>query len=157
MKKITSLEHAQQIMGTKIDFTMLPQSLAALGLPVKDTQALADQYGLWLITEAHNKLNVWVCDWSNRSQLKYSIWAPNVVANPDRPSGFGLAFYNAYRWRAFTIVGARLNVGSSEAARYIFEDFIEMWDSAWLIQDNSEAKEAAETDIADEDPDSYQE
>jgi hypothetical protein len=130
MKKVESLEHAQQIMGVELNL----DTFKSLGIPEKDVQPLQDQYKLWFITEANNKLNEWVCDWSDRRQPKYSIWAPAVVANTERPSGFGLAFNGTRYWYTNTLVGARLNVGSYEEAKYIFEDFIELWDSAWLIQ-----------------------
>jgi len=131
MKKITSLDHAQQVLGVTINL----ESFKELIIPEKDKFAIACQYALWFITEANNKLNNWVADWNDNSQPKYSVWAPRVIKNAERPAGLGLAFRDADYWYADTYCGARLNVGSAAEAKYIFEDFIEKWDHAWLIQE----------------------
>jgi len=135
MNKITSIEHAQQVLGTSIDFNKYPDALRSCGTPEKDILPQQFNYEIWLITEANNKLNNWKVESGNPNQIKYSIWAPDIIKNPFRPAGLGLAFYGARGWRTRTICGARLEVGSREEARYIFEDFIEKWDFAWLIQE----------------------
>lgn len=135
MDKITSVAHAQEELGTQIDWDKYNTALANAGVPTKDIASQRANYQLWLITEANNKLNGWNNKKHNPDQIKYSVWAPYIVAKAERPSGFGLAFYDSDSWYTDTFVGARLEVGSRAEAQYIFEDFIELFDEAWLFQD----------------------
>lgn len=135
MQKITSITHAQEVLGTQINFDNFPAALASVGIPEKDIAPQIANYSLWLVTEANNKLNNWDNKKHNPEQVKYSIWAPYIVAKTNRPSGFGLAFCGAGCWRAGALVGARLEVGSAGEAKYIFEDFNELFDLAWLFQE----------------------
>jgi hypothetical protein len=135
MKKITSIAHAQEVLGTLINFDNFPAALASVGIPEKDIAPQIANYSLWLITEANNKLNNWDNKKHNPKQEKYSIWAPYIVAKADRPSGFGLAFCLTNCWCTDTFVGARLEVGSAGETKYIFEDFNDLYDLAWLFQE----------------------
>lgn len=135
MEKIKSIEHAQEVMGTQVNFDKYNKGLKAAGVPVKDISPQRSNYQLWLITEANNKLNGWSNKKHDPTQVKYSVWAPYIVAKKERPSGFGLAFYDSDNWYAGAGVGARLEVGSRAEAQYIFEDFIDLFDDAWLFQE----------------------
>jgi hypothetical protein len=134
MQKITSVEHAQQVLGTQINFDNYAAALASIGVPSKDIAPQEANYKLWLVTEANNKLNGWNNKKHNPNQAKYSIWAPYIRPKTERPSGVGLV-YGTGCWGADTDVGARLEVGSHEEAKYIFENFNELYDIAWLFQD----------------------
>jgi hypothetical protein len=103
MSKITSVAHAQEVLGTQVDWDSYDKGLNAAGVPTKDIAPQRANYQLWMITEANNKLNGWNNKKHDPDQTKYSVWAPYIVAKKDRPSGFGLAFYR-------TPTGTRLPV-----------------------------------------------
>lgn len=131
MKKIKSLEHAQEVLGVTLNM----ESFKLLSIPAKDIKPLALQYEIWFITEANNKLNNWKVRSGDPNQEKHSVWAPDIIENKERPAGLGLAFDRTSCWDTRADCGARLEVGTAEEARYIFEDFIEKWDFVWLIQE----------------------
>ncbi len=135
MKKITSLANAQEVLGTQINFDQLPVALTSVGIPGKDIEPQIANYSLWLITEANNKLNGWDNKKHDPNRRKYCILAPYIVSKAVRPSGVGLAFGIAACRGTRTAVGARLEVGSAGEAKYIFEDFIELFEIAWLFQE----------------------
>jgi hypothetical protein len=84
---------------------------------------------------AHKKLKIiaralnegWKPNWKDSNESK---WMPYFNMNPTKkedPSGFGLAFDYTYRWRAVTVVGARLLYKDSATAEYAGKQFIAIY------------------------------
>ena len=133
MKKITSIEHALEVLGQQIAFDKMPDALRSLGFPERDLIPKVDISKIEKIIEGNNVLNGnWKADWNNSRQGKYCVWQ-YVKKMIDKPSGFGFADSLYDLWLTHTHVGERLLVGSAEEAIYIGTDFIELFESAWLI------------------------
>jgi hypothetical protein len=126
MKKITSYEHACEVLGIK------PEDILDVSrVREKDQKAFIDLFKLSIIIEANNKLNEWEIDWEDSNQEKYYPWMW-VVKDNERPSGLGLSYSDCVSTRSGTDVGSRLSVGTENEAEYIGKDFMSLYES-WLL------------------------
>ncbi len=67
-----------------------------------------------------------ITDYSNYNAVK------DITKNNENSSGLGFSFNVYDYWSTRTYVGARLEVGSAEECRYIAEDFIDLYEMAYL-------------------------
>lgn len=112
---IKSFEDACRVLNISTvlpDFSFVPES---------DRQALTDHYKLVIIAKAVN--GDWTPDWNNEDQAKY-------YPRFDTESGFTLylvdACYQSSR------VGSRLCFFSSDAARYVAEQFPDLYKNYFI-------------------------
>lgn len=66
---------------------------------------LSSCYRLPIIIETLN--GGWIPDYTNRSQPKFEIFF-EIIADKERPSGFGLAYHACDWWTTLSFVGVRL-------------------------------------------------
>jgi hypothetical protein len=126
MKKITSFEHACEVL--KRDPNALPEVSM---LPEKHQKAIVSVYKLITVIEAQNTLDDFEANWNDHNQAKYYPWLD--VINKNSVSGLGLSYYDYASTRSDSIVGSRLVVGSRTTAKYIFEQFTELYEDWFLI------------------------
>ncbi len=106
----------------------------------QDRKAVLAVVKLFNIHAAHNKANNFVADWSDDDQYKYSAWHW-IERNKDQPSGFGFSRTLCDRWRADTLVGSRLSVGTSNEALHIAKTFDYLYqDLYFIIKETANAK-----------------
>lgn len=133
MNKITSVDHALEVLGLTINFGLFPAAYKALGIPVKDIEPMIAGYKIEKIIEANNKVNNnWAPDWSDSNQWKYCVYQ-YVSKDAAKPAGFGFSYTHYDNWLSYTYVGSRLLVGTRDEALYIGKDFKELFETAWLI------------------------
>lgn len=133
MKKITSPEHALEVLDQKIDFEKLADGYLAAGYPECDIKPMVDDAKIKKIIEGNNVLNGnWKAAWDNSNQGKYGVWQW-VKRDKSKPAGFGFSSADCDLWGTGTLVGERQLVGTSAEAIYIGTDFIDLFESAWLI------------------------
>jgi len=91
----------------------------------QNQKAVVANYKLDVIQEAINE--DWKADWNNWDQRKYYPWFQKSS------SGVGFSFLGCTRDYAFSGVGSRRVFPSAEIARYVGDQFIELYnDAKWL-------------------------
>lgn len=82
---------------------------------------LYSAYRLPIVIETLN--DGWVPDYTDSSQYKYEIWL-NIIADKERPSGFGLVYYVYLDWSADSAVGVRFCFKDQKTALYAIKYFM---------------------------------
>jgi hypothetical protein len=113
MKKVTSFEHACEILG--IDPSLLP---GVTGLPENIANSIIAGYKLRIIEQATN--GDWKADFSNWDQDKYTPWLEYS------PSLGAFVYSCSFSTVADTSLGARFWFETRDAARYFGQQHIEL-------------------------------
>ncbi len=99
-------------------------------LPKETQNYLVAAYKLPIVIEVRNE--GWTPDYTNPRQPKYELW-PDVIADKDRPSGFGLSCDVYAYWYTSTFVGVRFAFRDIETAKSTFNDFKQDFEHFLLI------------------------
>ena len=75
---------------------------------------------------------VWEPDWSDHSQLKYSVWV-EVEASKDQPWGFGFSLSYYVNWGTDAIAGSRLCLESRDKVMHLHKYFKQLLLDTYLI------------------------
>ena len=125
MQKVTSVEHAEQITGLNPKWELFKE----LGLAPEDVDAAVADQQIKLIIKANNILNNWEPEY--KGEDRYNPWLL-IIEKLEKASGRGFAFDGTDYWLTSTSVGARLEVGTAEECEYIAEDFMSLYERAYL-------------------------
>ena len=98
------------------DFSLFPES---------DRQAMIDHAKLIIIAKAIN--GDWVPDWTNSNERKHYPWF--VMGSS---SGVGFSCDDDDYWAAYSGVGSRLCFESSEKAKYVGDQFQDLYKSYFV-------------------------
>jgi hypothetical protein len=125
-EQIKTYEDACKMLGVDGSVNGLPFSN-----PVNGEQVVSNSdFKLKRIVKAMNE--GWVPNWKDCDERKYYLW---MDLEDDKGSGLGLSF-NGYDYvisRSF--VGSRLVLRSSELAKYVGTQFIELYADIMIIKD----------------------
>lgn len=99
-------------------------------LPEKHQKAIVAHYKLVIIIQVLNE--GWEPDWKDFGQLKYFPWF-DVVTSKESVSGVGLSYDDYAFTYSATTVGSRLCLKTSELARYVAEQFKELYEDYFLF------------------------
>ncbi len=125
MERIKTVQDAFNERG--LDINNLPDVSA---IPKRFHKFIQNMYIAAVLTEALNE--GWEPNWNDSSQWKYYPW-PEVAADEKRPAGFGFSLsYCAYSL-SFSFVGSRLCFKSAELARYVTDQFPEVYIPVMLM------------------------
>jgi hypothetical protein len=98
-------------------------------LPSATQNYLISAYKLPIVIETRNE--GWVPDYTDLSQSKYELW-PDILADKEHPSGFGLSFDVCAYWFTSTDVGVRFAFKDLETAKSVFNDFKSDFENFYL-------------------------
>ncbi len=114
MKKVT-VEEAFKLEGLDVN------NIKIKGVPERHIPGLLAAAKLWVTADHVDGDGA--LDYSNDDQYKYENW----VNMDESPSGGGFSLRSVVDWNSNTVVGARLNFKTREAAREHFEDNKELY------------------------------
>ena len=141
---VTNFEEARKYLGGKpnADFTMSKKILSGNSVNLQDVarlvndinpkhvKALAALNALFTISEAWNKADNFIPDFSNRNQYKYFPW---FVYN-DKVAGFVFAHTDYTASGADAYIGSRLCFKTYERAEQFGKQFIDLWNDFLLFR-----------------------
>ena len=130
MAKSTELNTWEKVCKAKGISDVIPFDVSML--PKETQNYLIAAYMLPIIIEVRNGKD-WKPDYTKgNNQWKYELWL-KVIADKDRPSGFGLSYDVCALWNSGTTVGVRFAFKSREVGMSVFEDFKKVFEHFMLI------------------------